>query len=67
MPPRSVVVGVLVGTLAGIVFFRRRAASRERVEIYFDDGSLVTLNAGSPEGERMLAPARAILAAARPS
>ena len=65
MPPRSIVVGVLLGTLAGVVLFRRRAARRERVEIYFADGSLVTLTEGSPDGERLLAPARAILAAAR--
>ena len=39
--------------------------SRERVELYFGDGSLMTLSAGSPEAERLLAQARELLAAAR--
>ena len=51
---------------AGAVFLRRRATRRrERAELYFADGSLVTLTQGSPEPDRILAHARDVLAAAR--
>ena len=38
---------------------RRRDAGRERVHLYYDDGSMVTLERGAPESERLLAIARA--------
>jgi hypothetical protein len=48
------------------VFLRRRATRRrERAELYFADGSLVTLTQGSPESDQLLAHARDLLAAAR--
>jgi hypothetical protein len=40
---------------------RRRDERRERVHLYFDDGSMVTLEHGAPEAERLLAIARAAL------
>jgi len=34
---------------------RRREERRERVHLYFDDGSMVTLERGAPEAESLLA------------
>ena len=55
-----------VGSLAGTVFYRRRAARRrERVYVYYEDGSMVSLAEGSPEAATVLPLARRILDAAR--
>ena len=46
MPPRKLVTGMLLaaGSLAGSVLFRRRAARRrERVDLYAEDGSMQSL------------------------
>ena len=60
------VAGAAVGSVIGAVVLRRRSArSRDRVELYFDDGSLVTLAQGSPEAVPLLLHARELLAAAR--
>jgi hypothetical protein len=40
---------------------RRRGERRERVHLYYDDGSMVTLEPGAPQAERLLALARAAL------
>jgi hypothetical protein len=68
MRSRSFLTGVLLaaGSAAGTVLYRRRAARRrERVELYFGDGSMVSLTEGSPETDRLLAHARELLAVAR--
>ena len=68
MPKRRFVLGVLigVGSFAGTLFYRRRSArSRTRVDLYFDDGSMISLAEGSPEAARLLPVARRILATAR--
>jgi hypothetical protein len=57
----------LAGSLAGAVFLRRRRGMRERVDVYFDDGSMVTLGDSSPEASTILPLARRILESARPS
>jgi hypothetical protein len=60
------VAAAAAGSAAGAVFLRRRASRRrERAELYFADGSLVTLTQGSSEPDRLLAHARDVLAAAR--
>jgi hypothetical protein len=57
-------VGFLVGVAAGTLLYRRGAAKkRERVDLYFDDGSMVSLADGSPGAERLLPLARSILGA----
>jgi hypothetical protein len=68
MPRRRAVAvaAAAAGSAAGAVFLRRRAARRrDRVELYFADGSLVTLTQGSAEPDRLLAHARDVLASAR--
>jgi hypothetical protein len=66
MPRRSVLTGVLLGagSVIGVVLFRRRASRhRERVDLYFDDGSMVSLPEGTPDAERLLPLARDVLRA----
>ncbi len=54
------------GSLAGSVLYRRRAARRrERVDVYAEDGSMASIADGSPEAERLLALARELMAVAR--
>jgi hypothetical protein len=54
------------GSLAGSVLYRRRAARRrERVDVYAEDGSMASIADGSPEAERVLALARELMAVAR--
>jgi hypothetical protein len=64
---RSFLTGFLLaaGSAAGTVLYRRRAARRrERVELYFADGSMVSLTSG-PDAERLLGHGRELLATAR--
>jgi len=66
MPPRRVFTAFLLaaGSLAGSVLYRRRAARRrERVDLYADDGSMVSLDEDTPEAARLLPIARELLAA----
>lgn len=58
--------GFASGALAGTAAYRRWfGPGRERVEVYFEDGSFVTFGAGSREGARLLPLARQVLTAAR--
>ena len=58
--------GFASGALAGTALYRRLAGgTRERLDLYFDDGSFVTFSAGSSEGARLLPLARQVLTAAR--
>ncbi len=64
MPRRKLLTGFLLtaGSLAGTVLYRRRAARRrERVDLYYEDGSMVSLTEGSPEAESLLPLAREVL------
>jgi hypothetical protein len=68
MRRRRILTGFLVaaGSLAGTVFYRRHVARRrERVDVYFEDGSMVTLTEGSPESETVLPLAHRMLETAR--
>jgi hypothetical protein len=59
-------VGFLLGVLVGTFLYRRSAGRRrDRLDIYFDDGSMVSFVEGSPEAERLLPAARELLATAR--
>ena len=52
---------VLAASLAAAILLRRRARRRDRVEVYFEDGSTVSLDDGSPEASTVLPLARRIL------
>jgi hypothetical protein len=62
-------VGVLAAgaALAGaIVFVRTKSAlDREHVDVYYADGSMISLDTGSADGDRLLPLARRAIAAAR--
>ena len=58
--------GLASGALAGTAAYRRWfGGSRERLDVYFDDGSMVSLVEGAPDADRLLPVARDLLAAAR--
>jgi hypothetical protein len=68
MRSRSFLTGfaLAAGSAVGTVLYRRRAARRrERVDLYFGDGSMVSLVEGSPGADRLLAHARELLSTAR--
>ena len=50
---------VVVGPV--LYLSRRREERRERVHLYYDDGSMVTLERGAPEAQQLLAVARSAL------
>jgi len=58
---------MLVGiAFAGVVVYRRRfAARRERVDLYYEDGSLASYEQGSDGAESLLPLAHDVLRAAR--
>jgi hypothetical protein len=61
-----VFVGFVTGALAGSMLYRRSFARRpERVDVYYDDGSMVSYIHGSSEADSLLPAARDALAAAR--
>lgn len=58
------VSGVLGGGLAaGLAYRFWLTRRRERIDVYFDDGSFVTFVDGSEQAERLLPLARQVLAA----
>jgi hypothetical protein len=62
-------IGALVAaaSVAGVVLWRRSHRQRERADLYFADGSMVSFKQGSIEAGRLLPVAQEILAAARGS
>jgi hypothetical protein len=61
----ALVLGALGGALAGAALFRRQTAQRERVDLYFEDGSMLSLTDGAPGAERLFPLARDIIRRAR--
>jgi hypothetical protein len=54
------------GSVAGAVVWRRRGRRPpEHVDLYYEDGSMASLAADSPEGARLLPIARRVLSRAR--
>jgi hypothetical protein len=67
MRRRRLLTGLaLAGSLAGAILFRRRSRRREHLDLYFEDGSMVSLSDGSPEASTVLSLARRILETASP-
>ena len=61
VPRRKIVTGIalVAGSVAGAVVFRRRSTRRrDRVDVYFEDGSMITYDNGSPEAAELLPIAR---------
>jgi len=66
MKRKFALAGFATGVLAGTAVYRHWfRGSRERLDVYFDDGSFVTFGAGSPESARLLPLARRVLVTAR--
>ncbi|HEY2543581.1 MAG TPA: hypothetical protein VGH92_11075 [Gaiellaceae bacterium] len=58
--------GFASGLVAGSVLYRRTVARRrERVDVYFDDGAMISYDDGSTEAGSLLPIARDALSAAR--
>jgi len=55
---RKKVIGLAALVGGSLYLRRRREAARERVHVYFGDGSSISLADDSPEAEHLLAPAR---------
>jgi hypothetical protein len=60
------VLGALLGAAGAALILRRRSLERrERVDLYYEDGSMVSVDEGAPDSGRLLALARDALLAAR--
>ena len=63
----ALILGGVAGMVAGAAFIRRRTAEAERADLYFDDGSMLSLTNGAPGAERLLPLARRIIGETRGS
>jgi hypothetical protein len=61
----AAVLGILGGLLAGAAFIRRRTARADRVDLYYEDGSMLSLGAGNQDADRLLSLARDVFSGAR--
>jgi hypothetical protein len=57
----AALLGLVGGLLAGAAFIRRQTAQRDRADLYYEDGSMLSLTNGSPGAERLLPLARDVL------
>jgi hypothetical protein len=55
---RGLLLALLLGAALALLLRRRSVSRGEHVDLYYDDGSMVSLEAGSPRAEDMLALAR---------
>jgi hypothetical protein len=62
---RKGVLLVLAGAAAAAFTWRRRSGARERVDLHFADGSMISLAGESDETRRLLPLANEVLEAAR--
>jgi hypothetical protein len=68
MPRRKAVLGlgVAFGSAVGAFLLRQRSAQRtEKVDLHFSDGTMASLDPGSPAVDRLLELGRAVLTHAR--
>ncbi len=61
----AAILGIVGGMVAGAAFIRRQAAQRERVDLYYGDGSMLSLTNGAAGADRLLPLAREILRRSR--
>ena len=63
---RKLAAGALLvaGSVGGARVLRRRAARRVRLDVYYDDGAMLSLGGATPEAGPVLASAREALDAA---
>jgi hypothetical protein len=69
MAKRKVVTGLLfaAGSLAGSLIYRRRSVrQRERVDLFAEDGSMVSIADSSPQAVELLSLARELIALTTP-
>jgi hypothetical protein len=68
MRRRLLVAAALLGAWLAVLAVYRKSSSRrrDRVDLYFEDGSMVSLGNGSGEAAQVLPLAREALRAARP-
>ena len=67
MAKGKLLTAIVVGAAAvgGAILVRRRQRRRERVDLYFADGSMVSFEQGSLQADRLLPLAHEVLAVAR--
>ena len=65
MRRRSLVAGLVAAAAGALLLRRRRGARPERVDLYFADGSMVSLERGGAAADRLPPVAREGLAAVR--
>lgn len=58
-------LGAAVGTMLGIGLFNRFFRKQQRVDLYFEDGSMVSIAGDAPEAALVLPYAREALRAAQ--
>jgi hypothetical protein len=63
---RLLALGLAAGSLLGIGLYARRGRPQERIDLYFADGSMASLDGDAPEAARLIAQARDALRAVRP-
>jgi hypothetical protein len=62
---RLLALALAAGSLLGIGLYARRSTAKERVDLYFADGSLVSLHGDSPQARELLVHAHEALRASR--
>jgi hypothetical protein len=65
MTPRKALVVLAAVAVAAVVLRRHKGAGAARVDVYYDDGSMVSLERDTPQAARMLALAADAFAATR--
>jgi hypothetical protein len=62
---RLLILGAGIGALLGVGLFGRLFRKRDRLDLYFEDGSMVSFAGGSPEAALVMPYAREALRAAQ--